>query len=135
MRTTTFPGRFENLTKISEFVAPSVEAAGFDNAAAYAVLLAVDEACSNIIRHAYGGEGKGDIQCSCEVKDDELVIILRDWGESFDPSSVPVPNFSVPLEELRMNGAGLLLINKIMDEVRFESTPNGGNVLIMVKHR
>lgn len=135
MRTATFPGRFENLAKISEFVAPSVEAAGFDNAAAYAVLLAVDEACSNIIRHAYGGEGMGDIRCSCDVKDDELVIILRDWGESFDPSSVPVPNFSVPLEELRMNGAGLLLINKIMDEVRFESTPNGENVLTLVKHR
>jgi serine/threonine-protein kinase RsbW len=135
MRTATFPGRFENLAKISEFVAPLVEAAGFDNAAVYAVLLAVDEACSNIIRHAYGGEGKGDIQCSCEVNDDELVIIFRDWGESFDPSSVPEPNFSVPLDELKMNGGGLLLMKKIMDEVRFESMPDGGNMLVLVKRR
>ena len=135
MLTATFPGRFENLVKISEFVARSVEAAGFDDTAAYCVLLAVEEACSNIINHGYGGEGKGDIKCSCEVTNDELIITLRDWSETFDPTSVPEPDFAVPLENLNLKGAGLVLINKIMDEVRFESAPDNGNVMVMVKRR
>lgn len=135
MRTSTFPGRFESLVKISEFVARSVEAAGFDDPAAYCVLLAVEEACSNIINHGYGGEGKGDIKCSCEVTDDELIITLRDWGETSCPTSAPEPNFDVPLENLKLKGAGLILINKIMDEVHFESAPDNGNVLVMVKRR
>jgi anti-sigma regulatory factor (Ser/Thr protein kinase) len=135
MRTSTFPGRFESLVKISEFVARSVEAAGFDDPAAYCVLLAVEEACSNIINHGYGGEGKGDIKCSCEVTDDELIITLRDWGETSCPTCVPEPDFDVPLENLKLKGAGLILINKIMDEVHFESAPDNGNVLVMVKRR
>lgn len=135
MRTSTFPGRFESLVKISEFVARSVEAAGFDDPTAYCVLLAVEEACSNIINHGYGGEGKGDIKCSCEVTDDELIITLRDWSETSCPTSVPEPDFAVPLENLKLKGAGLILINKIMDEVHFESAPDNGNVLVMVKRR
>lgn len=135
MRTSTFPGRFESLVKISKFVARSVEAAGFDDPTAYCVLLAVEEACSNIINHGYGGEGKGDIKCSCEVTDDELIITLRDWSETSCPTSVPEPDFAVPLENLKLKGAGLILINKIMDEVRFESAPDNGNVLVMVKRR
>ncbi len=135
MRTSTFPGRFESLVKISKFVARSVEAAGFDDPTAYCVLLAVEEACSNIINHGYGGEGKGDIKCSCEVTDDELIITLRDWSETSCPTSVPEPDFAVPLENLKLKGAGLVLINKIMDEVHFESAPDNGNVLVMVKRR
>lgn len=135
MRTSTFPGRFESLVKISKFVARSVEAAGFDDPTAYCVLLAVEEACSNIINHGYGGEGKGDIKCSCEVTDDELIITLRDWSETSCPTSVPEPDFAVPLENLKLKGAGLILINKIMDEVHFESAPDNGNVLVMVKRR
>ena len=135
MRTSTFPGRFESLVKISKFVARSVEAAGFDDPTAYCVLLAVEEACSNIINHGYGGEGKGDIKCSCEVTDDELIITLRDWSEISCPTSVPEPDFAVPLENLKLKGAGLILINKIMDEVHFESAPDNGNVLVMVKRR
>ncbi len=135
MRTSTFPGRFESLAKISKFVARSVEAAGFDDPTAYCVLLAVEEACSNIINHGYGGEGKGDIKCSCEVTDDDLIITLRDWSETSCPTSVPEPDFAVPLENLKLKGAGLILINKIMDEVHFESAPDNGNVLVMVKRR
>jgi serine/threonine-protein kinase RsbW len=48
----TFPGRFDSLTVISEFVTRAAQAAGLDTRAVCAVQLAVDEACSNIIEHA-----------------------------------------------------------------------------------
>jgi len=135
MLTRTYSGQFENLASISEFVAQAAEDAGFDRAGIYAVKLAVDEACTNIIEHAYGGEGSGEIQCTCNIARDELSITLRDWGEAFVPDSVPEPDFDVPLEELRFRGAGLFFMRKVMDEVHFDFQTGDGNVLVMVKRK
>jgi len=133
MSTTTVSGRFKSLARISEFVSQFAEEAGLDETATYTVLVAVDEACTNIIEHAYGGEGRGDIQCACDVKDDTLTIILRDRGDPFDPASVPEPDFNVPLQELKFRGVGLVLMQKIMDEIKFTTTPDGENILTMIK--
>ena len=133
MSATTFPGRFKSLAKITEFVSQFAEEAGLDETATYTVLLAVDEACTNIIEHAYGGEGRGEIKCACEVKDDALTITLSHRGDPFDPASVPEPDFNVPLQELKLRGVGLVLMQKIMDEVRYTSTPDGENIITMTK--
>jgi serine/threonine-protein kinase RsbW len=130
-----FPARFENLAKISNFVSEAAENAGFDETATYTVVVAVDEACSNIIEHAYGGEGRGDIECTCDLGNDSLIITLRDWGKPFDPATVPLPDFSVPLEDLQIRGAGLVLMQRIMDELHYSSTPEGENILKMVKSK
>lgn len=135
IRTETFPGTFESLEKISEFVIEAAHEVGFDQAAIYAVQLAVDEACSNIIDHAYGGEGKGDIECSCEIHPDRLKITLRDRGRPFNPSRVPSPKLNVPIEKLKPRGVGLYLMRKMMDEVSYETTPNKGNTWVMVKRK
>ena len=66
MTTTVFPGRYESLSAIRDFVVNVAKGAGFKDFDLYAVELAVDEACSNIIEHAYGGENKGDIELTCE---------------------------------------------------------------------
>ena len=133
MTTEIFPGRFESLPKIRDFIVNAAIKAGLNEPDVYAVELAVDEACSNIIEHAYGGEGVGDIQCTCKVSDNNLTIILKDHGRSFKPESVPEPNFNAPLEDLKPGGAGLYLMRKMMDEIQFEFTSDNGNVLVMVK--
>ena len=133
MSTTTFPGQFKSLAEISKFVSQFAEEAGLDETDTYTVLVAVDEACTNIIEHAYGGEGRGDIQCDCNVKDDTLTIILRDRGDPFNPACVPKPDFNVPLKELKLRGVGLVLMQKIMDEIKYISTPDGENILTMIK--
>jgi serine/threonine-protein kinase RsbW len=133
MPTRLFPGRFDMLEEIGALVVQTAKDAGFNSKDCYALQLAVDEACTNIIEHGYGGEGRGEIECSCDLIDNNFTIVLRDWGKSFSPEDVPVPDFNVPLEELQSRGAGLYLIQKIMDEVRFEfKTPNG-NTITMVK--
>jgi serine/threonine-protein kinase RsbW len=134
-QTVTFPGRFESLAAIGKFVTRAAEAAGLDERAVYAVQMAVDEACSNIIEHAYGGEGQGDIECTCLVSDDGLSVILRDRGRSFDPAGVPPPDLHVSLEERDAGGLGLYFIRRLMDEVHFEFRPNLGNTLTMVKRK
>jgi len=100
----------------------------------YAVQLAVDEAASNIIEHAYGGENRGDIECTCTVSKNEIEVVLKDQGESFVPEEIPDLAIGAPLEDFGPRGAGLVLMNKLMDEVRFEFL-EGGNVLTMVKRK
>jgi len=129
----TFPGRYDSLPAIAEFAGSAAEAAGLDPPTVYAIQLAIDEACSNIIEHAYGGEGVGDIQFTCEVGGARLRFTLRDTGKPFDPSAIPVPDLSTQIESRRVGGLGLYLIHKIMDEVRFEFGETG-NTLTLTKH-
>ena len=135
MATAKFSGRFESLAGIRKFVSESASNAGFDDKDIYAVELAVDEACSNIIEHAYGGEGKGEIICTCNDINIGLEIILRDDGKRFDPEGVSPPDFSVELDKLEPRGAGLFLIRNMMDDVDFKFSKETGNELRMVKRK
>jgi len=131
--TWTFPGRFSSLAKIARLVRQASEEAGLNDTATYDVELAVDEACTNIIEHSYGGEGKGRIQCTCMTTEGGLCVTLRDWGSPFEPGYVPRPRRDVPLSKLRSRGAGLGLIQASMDKVRYARDPGGGNVLTLMK--
>lgn len=129
-----FPGRFESLEAIREFISEAAREAGLSDREVYAVKLAVDEACSNIIEHAYRGQSRGEIECQCAIDPDRLIIVLRDQGQRFDPASVPEPDLTTDLEARQTGGLGLYLMHRLVDDVRFESDESG-NTLILVKRR
>jgi anti-sigma regulatory factor (Ser/Thr protein kinase) len=133
MPTQRFPGRFESLAAIGEFVKLAAQAAGMDRAATYEVQLAVDEVCANIIEHGYGGEDRGEIVCHCEHDAQALTITVRDWGQTFDPSQAPLPDYDVALDELPSGGAGVAILRKAMDELHYNASRKEGNLLTMVK--
>jgi serine/threonine-protein kinase RsbW len=133
--TLTFPGRFESLEKISEFVQQAARSACLNEHDVYAVQLAVDEACTNIIEHAYHGEGKGDIVCTCNVLRDGIKVVLLDRASPFHPEAMPEPMLNTSLDEVKPRGLGIFLMRKMMDHVKFEAPPGGGNRLTMIKHR
>ena len=129
-----FPGRFDSLAAIGKFVVDAARSAGLDDMATYEIELAVDEACTNIIEHAYGGQDKGEIECECETTPEGLRVTIRDWGEAFDPSKIKDIDFSQPMEDIGPRGAGLAIIRKTMDEVEFDFSEDG-NVLKLSKHK
>jgi serine/threonine-protein kinase RsbW len=133
--TRIFPGTFANLASIGQFVRGEAQKAGLDDTAVYQVEMAVDEACSNIIEHAYGGEGRGEIHCSCRRELDSLVIVLTDEGKSFNPEQIKLPDLKATLEERDSHGLGLFFIHEWMDRVNYRSLPSGGNILTLVKYR
>lgn len=133
MPTMTFPGKYESLPAISDFITQFARDIGFDEDGVYAVELAVDEACTNIIEHAYKHQD-GKIVCKCTKINNGIKIVLEDQGRTFDPGTVPEVDPTLPLEKLSPRGAGIFLMRKMMDEVRFEFFPEKGNVLTMVKH-
>ena len=135
MRKSTFDANFHNLDEIREFVAETARQAGFSDKEIYSVQLAADEASTNIIEHAYAGIENGKIEIDCSIEGDELKIVMRDNGKSFDPSSVPEPNVKADLSERKIGGLGMYLMRKLMDEVTYESLPKTGNVLTLIKRK
>lgn len=134
MPTFVFPGRYESLAKIAELVQVASREFGLDSCAAYGVETAVDEACSNIIEHAYGGEDKGEIEFSYQVNPSNLVITLRDNGKKFKPRKVHTPQMNIPLKNKQNHGLGLYFIHQWMDEVYFDHM-DGYNILTMIKYK
>jgi serine/threonine-protein kinase RsbW len=134
MPTITIPGQFSGLEKIRKFVGKFANQAGMNESDVYAIQLAVDEACSNIIEHAYGGEELGNIECTCMVEGESIKIVIKDYGNPFKPEKVPPMEKDVPLEKLKPRGAGIYLMKHLMDEVHFEFNEDSGNKLTMVKY-
>ena len=138
--TFTLAGRYEHVQQLCQFVADGARQAGLDDTAVFHVELACDEACTNIIEHAYGGEDQGDITVSWQLRADDFVITIQDNGRSFDLENVPLPatvtEDAISAEELsetlKVGGLGVHFIRKLMDEVRF-SNDKHGNRLVLIK--
>lgn len=135
MHTASFPARFDSLESIGNLAAQAAREAGFDDNAVYEVQLAVDEAATNIIEHAYGGEGKGEIRITYQITNDSLILRIYDRGIPFDPHLIEQPKLHLKLEELSPRGLGLYWMRNLMDDVHFEFTPEQGNILTMSKRR
>ncbi len=127
-------GSYKNLNTIAQFVTEWALKAELAERAIYAVQMAVDEACSNIIAHAYGGEGKGDIQLECVVLPAGLEVAITDFGEPFVPEAIANPALDVPPESRAEGGLGLFLMRQLMDDIRFEFD-DGQNKLILEKQK
>lgn len=129
-----FPGRYESLASIAEYVRLESKSAGLSYKETFELETAVDEAVSNIIEHAYGGEGIGAIVCTCEQIEDGIQVILEDSGQPFDPSCVPNPDLNAQLKNRKNHGLGYFLMCQLMDDVQFEFTENK-NRLTLTKRK
>ena len=99
----------------------------------YDLQLAVDEACTNIITHGYANMDPGSIILDLEVAPDFLRIYLTDFGHSFEPENVSVPDVDAPIEEREMGGFGLFFIQQSVDNMEYRVTEDG-NTMILTKY-
>ena len=106
---------------------------GFDEASVGDVVLAVDEALTNVIRHAYDGRADRPIEVTLRPlspgESPRLEIRLRDWGRQTDLARIK----SRDLDEIRPGGLGVHIMKRCMDSVRYDHVPDGGTLLTMVK--
>jgi len=127
MRVAAKPNR---LKLIRNAVREASEFCGFSKTDVNDIILAVDEACQNVIRHAYGGESEEDISIKLRQRPDAIVIFIRDFADPVDVSKVKPRD----LDDIRPGGLGTHLIQEVMDEVDFLPPPiDGGNLLRLVK--
>ena len=125
--------RLENLSVISDFIGKAMRQIGAKEKSIAEVQLAVDEACSNIILHAYSGR-KGIVKLALELMGGDLIVTIKDRGKPFDPASVPPPDLEADLNERKIGGLGMYLMRKVMDEVSYTFDAEEGNRLTMRKH-
>jgi serine/threonine-protein kinase RsbW len=90
------------------------------------VVSAVGEAFNNIVLHGYEGRGDGVIEMEIRTRPERISIEMRDYGSSFDPTSVPEPDF----DSLPESGWGLFIIKAYMT---ISYTPGRPNVLTLSK--
>jgi anti-anti-sigma factor len=131
----TVESRPENLARIAEFVGQVAQEFNLSDKEAFAVSMAVDEACANVIEYAYAGNPQGRIFITCEQAGDDCRVVIRDRGRPFAPASVPEPDLEAPLETREVGGLGIFLMRRLMDVVDFGFDAHEGNVLTMVRHR
>lgn len=134
----TIPGRFGSIGDACAFVVAGAEQAGFSVDALFQIELACDEACTNIIEHAYGGENVGEIRITWCIDAKTFTITMVDDGVPFDPDGVPppeVPGDRDDLNGLKIGGLGIYFMRNLMDDVRFSREEHQGNTLVMIKNR
>ena len=93
--------------------------------------LAITEAASNVMRHAYGGRTDQQIQLDAEVFADRIVLRLHHLGETFDPNAVKTPAF----DGTQDGGFGMYIIAESVDDVRYYRDERGRNCISLVKNR
>lgn len=105
--------------------------AGFEDSQVDRIILAVDEACTNIIRHQYEGRSdeRIDIQARFDGEARTVEFVLRDYGQVRDPSLF----CGRAIQDVRPGGLGLHIIREIMDEVQYSAAPGGGMRLRLAK--
>ncbi len=117
-----------NLRGLREQIRQSVVATGASPELAYKLVLVIDEACANVIRHGYDGQQCGRIKLRMQQEDHELNFILRDYASPVDPECIKPRD----LNECRPGGLGINFIDSVMDQWQFRSPLQGeGNVLEM----
>jgi anti-sigma regulatory factor (Ser/Thr protein kinase) len=110
------------------------EAAGFDGTTACQIALAVDEATTNVLEHAYHGALGRPVELCFLADATQFRVEVRDAGDRVDPREVPEVDLHQYASERRTGGLGVHLMGKIMDSVTFERSGRK-NVCCLVKRR
>ncbi|MBN9660967.1 MAG: ATP-binding protein [Acidobacteria bacterium] len=127
------PSSTENLAMIRDFVSNIGVQVGFNEGEVARLALAVDEACANVIEHAYGLEATHDVTIRAVVDDDTLRFEIIDTGRGFDPAQMHPQEVEELIRQRKSGGLGLRLIRTIMDDVQYRIVPGEKNELRMVK--
>ncbi len=129
------PSSSENLAMIRNFVSEIASRATLREDEAALLAVAVDEACANVIEHAYGHDASKQVTVRATIDDEQIRIDVIDHGKGFDPSIVKPKDPRQLIKERASGGLGMGLIQRIMDEVRYHVVPGEKNELKMVKKR
>ena len=124
------PSQPERLRLIRTVIAEASRSSGCSHDCVRDIVLAVDEACQNIIRHAYGGDPDREIYLDMRLDEEHIVFDIVDFAESVDVEQIKPRN----LDDVRPGGLGTHFIQECMDKTEYLPPPEGGgNILRMVK--
>ena len=123
-----------HLILVRDFIARLVHQGHLAREVENKIILAVDEAVTNIIEHGFERGEEGNIEVEVEIDEAQFRVIIRDSGRIFNPESVPDPDMKSHIRGGRKKGLGIFLMRQIMDEVRYAFRDGVKNELTLVKY-
>jgi len=125
----SLPAQTGHMKQLRRLVGKAAEQAGFSDNDRDDIVLAVDEAFANVIKHAYHFDADREVRLVVFRTETAMILELHDDAEHIDPSAVK----SRSLDDISPGGLGVYFINQIMDEAEFIDCEGKGNILRMVK--
>ncbi|MFQ6618251.1 MAG: ATP-binding protein [Fidelibacterota bacterium] len=129
-----FPSKTYNLRLIRDFISRVACDSGFSSNEVKDIVLAVDEACTNVIKHAYKNLEDGDIFIRAGYDRVKLTIIVSDTGVGFDPGQFERFDVRKHVAQYKVGGLGIHIMRSLMDEVRYHIEPGVRNSVELVKY-
>ena len=124
----------ESLYTICDFVTGLAKKAGFSEREVGKIKVTIYEACLNVIEHAYHSDPDEWIVVTVQIKKSELIIMIQDWGESFNFNASKSYDVEQAMQDRRTGGFGIYIIKRSMDDVSYKTDPINGNQLILKKN-
>jgi serine/threonine-protein kinase RsbW len=123
----------KNLHLVREFIEKKGEALNIEPNTLNQILVSVDEACTNIIKHNYKYDESNLIEVETDTKDKKFIITLYYKGEEFDPTKKNNPDMKEYFAKFKVGGLGIPLMKKSMDSIEFNHTQPDLNSLTLIK--
>jgi anti-sigma regulatory factor (Ser/Thr protein kinase) len=124
------PADHAYLVLVGQFVLFMARRAGFAEADAARLRLAVDEACVNAIEHGGLSRAGQPLEVVCEAAASGLTVRVADCGSPFALADVSDPELDAPLEKRRIGGLGLYLMRRVMDHVEIRPRAEGKELVL-----
>lgn len=133
----TIPASTQYLQSVRSYVQQHIGMLDFTEFEENGIVLAVDEAVSNLIRHAYHGDATKSISVCVSIDEDEVRVHITDTADAFDPATAELPDMRRYFMDHRRGGLGILLMTRVMDNITYEPAAGdeGPNTLTLTKRR
>jgi serine/threonine-protein kinase RsbW len=135
------PSHGSYLGYIRSLVGDLARKIGFPEEEVAKIEMAVDEACSNVVKHAYSPKRASswkhqdpEIRMDVRAENNRLVIEINDHGQNFDFAAYRPTDVENRLEQMMPHGYGIFIMRKFMDEIQYSSNDRSGNTLRLVKY-
>lgn len=123
----------EHLGEVREFVAANAASCGFNAAEVEDIRLAVDEAMTNVIKHAYQHDSSKRIIIQLGVEDDHFQVRITDSGRSFNFDTYKEPDIEERIRQRKKGGVGVYLIRRLMDKVEYKKVRSRNEITMTKK--
>jgi serine/threonine-protein kinase RsbW len=123
----------DQIADVRNFVGHHAAAYGFNEEDTHSIKLAVDEAYTNVIKHAYNFDASKSVRIKIDANDSEFLITLIDDGQSFDSDTYTEPNIPERIMLRKRGGVGVYLIHKLMDRVEYRKDGIHNEILMSKK--
>jgi len=123
----------KHLSKVRDFVGNYARNFGFRDDEIEDIRLAVDEAFTNVVKHAYQNDSSKKVKIKLGANGNEFWISITDFGKSYDPSTYREPDLQESIKEKKRGGVGVYLIKKLMDKVEYRTSGPSNEILMKKK--